>query len=173
MINSLFRLFVNKFIKNQCKCSLLPIIPVDYWQLKMPYCTMLFQNAFFLVDLCTHRKPYHVKNMLCSVYFDVYIFYFFLFFVLVSLFCKCSTSTIGKSRLSQRLLWHKLIYFQGKLVNYCSHFFFIPENKMSPNNDIFLKGVLILDFLKNLLASYILWYILIFCYYTLYTLTKA
>ena len=95
------------------------------------------------------------KHSLLSLFWCIYLL-FFLFFVLVSLFCKCSTSTIGKSRLSQRLLWHKLIYFQGKLVNYCSHFFFIPENKMSPNNDIFLKGVLILDFLSNLLASYIL-----------------
>ena len=127
---------------------------VDYQQLKKSYCTILLHNTFFWVDICTHRKPYHVENVPCQTYFDRHIWslLFLCIFVIFLCFfygtqvlnvnsgCLSYISNINLSPAKKNLL---IIAF----------IFSYSQDRVSPNNGTLLIGILIPNQLNNTLAS--------------------
>ena len=82
------------------------------------------RKLFFRINLCTHHKPYHVKNTHCPMDFDRYIWCFrFLWnFIFFLCFLWTGSEALYVNCHCLNAFWHEPISCQQKLVNYCIHF---------------------------------------------------
>ena len=120
-------------------------------------------------SLCSSETIIRSKNEKLALKHVTGVSSFFDFLCFVFMVSKHSSNTRNKYRLPQMHFWHKFIVKKKRLI---FSFILYNQNKISPNNGILLKEVLISNCLNSSLASRSPRNIILFQYCTLYILIK-
>ena len=142
----------------------------------MPYQIILCQKQFFLVNLSNLHMLYHAENRHLLVHFYRFIWsilgFFSNFCILVIFFlCVNNPQALSVNAGCLKCISNMNLSLANKNLLIIL-FTLYTKNKLSPNNDIFLKVALIPNWLNSPQASRS-WWIWTFYYHTLHTWTTA